>query len=361
VASTAPSRLVGYVASWRLGSNLRIADLPADRLTHIIYAFAGISSAGECVSLAPKVDQVALPELRRLKRIYPALKTSISVGGAGGSSAYPSVAQTVDSRKRFAQSCVTFMTANGLDGIDVDWEFPSASDEKVNLTLLLAELRAQLDRQGLADGAHYNLTIAAPAGPQHYLYLELDKLHQYVDWLNLMAYAFHGTWSTVTNFNAPLFAASSDPSTAIQRLFYNTDGAVQAYLGAGVPADKIVVGVPFYAYGWKGVADVNHGLYQSSGGLPPGTLAPGVFTFADLKSRFLPTYSRYWSDEAKVPWLYDASTGIMITYDDPQSLGVKADYVRSHGLGGAMIWELSGDDADHSLVNALATHLRPDS
>jgi chitinase len=352
-----PARLVGYLASWNVGPSYAITDVPAGKLTHLNYSFATVSDSGECVMANPKIDPQNFAELRNLRRRQPSVRTSISIGGAGSSKQFSPIAGSADARQRFAQSCVSFVKTHGFDGVDVDWEFPTDRDEGKAFTELLAELRRRLDDQAASDGSRYILTAAAPAGPAHYLDLELDRIGSFVDWVNLMTYAFHGTWSTITNFDAPLFASTTDPSPTLQRIVYNTDAAVQAYLAAGLAPDKLVVGVPFYGYGWKGVPDVNHGLYQPPNGLPPGTLAPGVFSYRDLAANYVPTYTRYWHDEALVPWLFNSQTGIMISYDDPESVGRKADYVREHSLGGAMIWELSADDPSHSLVNALFAHL----
>ena len=357
IPGVSAKRLVGYLPSWTLGQDYGVADVPAKSLTHLIYAFAKITESGECASASPKVDPSTFLDLRRLRATAKQLRTSISIGGEGGAAHFPTVAASIDSRQRFAASAIAYMKQNGFDGIDLDWEYPDGSDQKENFTALLAELRSELDSAGRIDGKPYVLTIAAPAGPAHYVNLELDRLAIFVDWFNLMTYAFHGTWSSTTNFNAPLFASSTDPSLTFQRIIYNTDAAVQAYLGAGVPPEKIVVGVPFYGYGWKGVPDINHGLYQPSEGLPAGTRGPGVFTYRDLKNHYIGTFPRYWHDEAQVPWLYDPNQGVMITYDDPDSVGVKADYVRTRGLGGVMAWELSSDDIGHSLVTAMHDHL----
>ena len=350
-------RIVGYLPSWAIGSEYAVADVPSKNLTHLIYAFARVTDTGDCEMASPNVDPSAFAELQRLRAANNNLHLSISIGGQGGSARFANASKSPEARSRFASSCAGFMKQHGFDGIDIDWEYPSGADQKVNYTALLVELRSQLDLLGQGDRRHYVLTVAASAGPAHYVDLELDQVAATVDWINLMTYAFHGTWSHLTNFNAPLFASSSDPSPAIQRIIYNTDAAVQAYLGAGVPGDKIVVGVPFYGYGWKGIPDVNHGLYQESAGLPDGTRGAGVFSYRDLKNRFIGTYARYWHDEAQVPWLYDSTAGVMITYDDPTSLAVKANYVRSHGLGGVMIWELSTDDVEHSLVTAIFDRL----
>jgi chitinase len=348
-----PGRLVGYLASWKIGPDYQVSDVPAAMLSHLIYAFASITDTGDCVMASPKSDPANLAALRRVRQKTASLRTLISIGGAGTAKRFSPIAKNSVSRQRFARSCAQFVKANGFDGVDVDWEFPAGREEGGYFADLLTEIRSQLDGQTSLTGERPLLTIAGAAGPAHYLDLDLERIGGIVDWINLMTFAFHGTWSSITNFNAPLFATLADPSSTVQRIVYNTDAAVQAYLAAGVTPSKIVVGVPFFGYGWSGVPDVNHGLYQNSTGTAPGTQAPGVFEYRDLKDHYLARYARYFHDEAKVPWLFNAQTGVMISYDDPESLGIKAEYARDQGLGGNMIWELSTDDHEHSLVSSL--------
>jgi chitinase len=130
-----------------------------------------------------------------------------------------------------------------------------------------------------------------------------------------------------------------------------------------VPADKIVLGVRFVGTGWQGVGPANNGLYQPDTGPAPGTWdAPGAapsgsFGYQDIEDNYLPSYTRRFDDETQVPWLYNADTGIMISYEDPQSLNAKADYALSNQLGGIMIWELGADDDQDTLVNTVAAAL----
>jgi chitinase len=131
---------------------------------------------------------------------------------------------------------------------------------------------------------------------------------------------------------------------------FNVDATVQAYLAAGIPPEKLVVGVPFYGRGWQSVPDVNHGLYQPGTGASIGTSEAGAFDYVDIKKNYLPTYQRFWQDETQVPWIYNPSTGIMITYEDPQSVKAKANYVKANHLAGMMFWELSNDGGE--LLNA---------
>jgi chitinase len=336
-----------------------VSDIPANVLTCVIYAFAGVSGDNECVSVKPADDNFNFPQLHQLKQQYPNLVTLISVGGASQSTNFPNAAANDATRQYFAQSCVQFMKQNGFDGIDIDWEYPTTG-QKQDFTALLAELRRQLDAQGTADGQYYLLTIAAPAGPHHYANLELNLIPSLLDWINLMSYDFTVASSKMTDFVAPLNAY--DPAIA-KHAAGNVDAAVQAYLNAGVPNNKLVLGTRFVGTGWQGVADAGNGLYQANDGPATGTwdgpgAAPGgSFGYQDLEQNYLSSYTRFWHDQAQVPWLYSTSSGVFITYEDAQSLQLKAGYVVKNQLGGIMIWHLAADDGQRSLVNTLASVL----
>lgn len=382
--SLAPDKkVVGYYAQWAAGRNAFVSGIAADKITHINYAFANVSDKGECIlgdetadvgrvfaanesvnGQADSTDAAALHgnfnQILELKQKYPHLQVLISVGGFNWSEHFSDAALTDDSRKTFAKSCVDLFLnkyKGVFDGIDIDWEYPGGGglsagrpEDKHNFTLLLAELRSELDALGAANGGkHYLLTIAAPAGAGNAQRFERSEFIQSLDWINLMAYDLHGTWESTTNFNAPLYHDSKDPGDAS----LNADAAVQEYLGAGVPKDKLVLGVPFYGRGWKGVPNTDNGLYQTGGGAAPGKFEDGAFNYTELKTDYMSTYKRYWDEEAQVPWLYSADTGIFIGYDDPQSIAAKAGYVKDQGLAGVMIWELSQGDGD--MLDAIQT------
>jgi len=358
--------LVGYYPGYATqAQNYPVADIPASQLTHVIYAFANVSTAGKCVSGSPAEDKINFPQLLQLKQNFPRLRTLISVGGAAESSTFPAAAATQSGRQKLAQSCVQFMKANGFDGIDIDWEFPSAQDTQ-NFTALLVELRQQLDAQGTTDKRSYLLTIAAPAGPSHYYNIDLAQIHPQLSWINLMTYNFYVASSAVTNLVAPLFPSQGDPAPPDTRATHYVDAAVRAYLAAGVPAEKVVMGVRFVATGWQGVPNKQNGLFQSNKGPAQGTWdktgkPTGNFGYQDLKQNYLGSYSRFWNADAKVPWLYNPTTQIMISYEDQQSLGVKADYAIANNLGGIMVWQLAADDQQHSLLSAIAGKLLSDT
>jgi chitinase len=268
------------------------------------------------------------------------------------------MAFTDQGRKKFAASCATFISKFGFDGVDIDWEYPCGGgmdptkgrpEDRQTFTLLLAELRSQLDAQGKSDHKEFLLTIAAPGLPRDFAGTDLAKIHPHLDWINLMSYDLAGIWSKVTGFNAPLYS-SGDASDEKE----NVDASVQAYLAAGVPKDKLVVGVPFYGKAWGGVKDVDHGLHQPPEGKPPRPPGGGEWTWRYLSDKYIDKVSpRFWNEKAKVPWSYDAKTGIFVTYDDPESIRLKAQYVREHDLGGVMIWELNQDDPQLSMLKAV--------
>ncbi len=224
-------------------------------------------------------------------------------------------------------------------------------EDKQNFTALLIALRDALDARGGAEIKRYLLTIAASARG-HRDDTELDRIHAPLDFLNLMTYDFAGFWSEATGFNAPLHPVPGHPEQP------SIEESVEAYLKAGVPREKIVIGVPFYGRGWTGVKDVNHGLFQPHDKqAAKGTHERGYWSYRGLVKSELQICERFWHDAAGVPWLFDAKRGLMISYDDPQSMQLKGKFARDQKLGGVMFWELSGDDEKSSLLSALTDGL----
>ncbi|HWO25040.1 MAG TPA: glycoside hydrolase family 18 protein [Kofleriaceae bacterium] len=363
-------RTVGYFAAWDVYDRAyNISDMPSDLLTVINYAFLNISPTGECIlgdayadvekvypgdSTDPTAVRGNFHQLQLLKQARPQLKVLLSVGGWTWSERFSDVALTDASRARFAQSCVALVAKYGFDGLDIDWEYPGGGgltpgrpEDTQNYTKLLAALRAALGTK--------LLTIAAPAAPAQIAKIEVAKVAQIVDWVNVMTYDFHGSFELRTNFSAPLAADPADGAPGAAAL--TVTAALRAWLSAGTPPIKLVAGMPLYGYGWSGVPAANNGLYQTATAIPMGTWAPGHFDYRDIVANYLPAMQRRVSPAAKSPWLYDPARALVITYDDAASLTAKTSLVRDLGLGGAMFWELSGDDAQHTLVRAVHAEL----
>lgn len=400
-------RVIGYFVQWGIyGRNYRVKNIDtsgsAAKLTHINYAFGNVRNnrcevgltipsdpntgaggdafadytkafgAGESVSGGADTWDQPLRgnwnQLKQLKAKHPGLKVLISLGGWTWSRGFASAARP-ENRQAFVASCIdayirgnlpvtdgaggTAAAAGVFDGIDLDWEYPAACglscggpEDNANFTALLAEFRSQLNavRPGLL------LTIAAGAGIDKIRVTDPGAYHQYLDYINVMTYDFHGTWDPQTNHHSALFDSPNDPSTGDQR-FYNSNDAIEAFLTRGVPAAKLNLGVGFYGRGWTGVANVNNGLYQN-GTAAPGTYEAGNEDYKVLKNR---PGTLFTDANARATWKYDGST--FWSYDTPAMIGEKMSYVKAQNLGGAFFWEFSGDDAQGELVNAISNGL----
>jgi chitinase len=342
-------KTVGYYAAWSRYSGFTPDKIDAKKLTHINYAFANIGSDLRITLGYPDIDEANIKQLNQLKTINPSLRTIISIGGWSWSSRFSDVALTEESRRIFAESCIEFMLKYGFDGIDIDWEYPVSgglptnirrTEDKQNFTLLLKTLREVLDKQKAIDGKNYILTFAGAAGNWYVKNVELSKINQYVDFAYIMTYDIHGSWEPLTNFNAPLY--SNDP---LQPYKISVDSAINDWLNAGFPKEKLIMGVPFYGFIYKSVTNINRGLYQTYSG-------SSSISYANIAANYfhLTDYIRYYHEDSKVPYLFNGST--FITYEDEQSMTEKANYVRGKGLSGIMIWELS-HDPNKVLLNQL--------
>ena len=359
-------RVVAYLASWGVRpKGLRVADIPADRLTHIFYAFGHVAADGRAQLGDSLLDMENFGALRELRRRFPHLRIAISLGGWGGSQYFSDAAATPDARRALVASTIERFIhrfPEVFDGVDVDWEFPVAgglpenhyrTEDRGNFTLLLAEFRRQLDSVGAGEGRRYELTIAASARPWEIATLELGELPRSLDWINVMTYDYHSV-DTIAHFNAPLHAAPGDPTPDL-----NIEASLRLFLDARVPPQQLAVGVPFYGRGYGGVAPERDGLFQRADYAGAPDWGSGGIDYRVLTSRAPERHGfrRYWQREAAVPWLYNPERRIWISYDDSQSVELKARYARQQGLGGIMFWELGGDDG--TLLRAIQRGLAP--
>ncbi|OXS53830.1 hypothetical protein B1A99_28445 [Cohnella sp. CIP 111063] len=359
-----PYRIIAYYPYWASYQKLGLSRFAESGITHLNYAFANIRG-GEVVAGDAAADRVNFAELKQIKKENPALEALISVGGWSWSGQFSDIALTAASRTRFAESAVRFIREHGFDGVDLDWEYPVSGglssnrtrpEDKKNFTLLLQELRNKLDEARQKDGKPYLLTIAAGASSSYVANTEMDKVAAIVDWINLMTYDYHGSWEKTANHHAPLYSDPKRPATSGA----SANDTVNFFLKAGVPANKLVLGIPFYGRGWTGCAATGSGLSQACKGLSDGAVAAGVHEFGNLEKQGWiggNGFVRYWDDVAKAPWLYQKATGTFVTYEDPESLAYKAGYIKTKGLGGAVAWEIS-QDFNGTLLKKLTQALK---
>ena len=324
-----------------------IDDLPiqAQKLTHINFAFANIAD-GKVVAGRPG-DSTYYDRLVALKRQNPNLKILYSVGGWSWSKGFSDAALTFESRERFARSAVNFMARNNLDGIDLDWEYPGLPgdnnthrpEDKENFTALLKSIREKLDKLSVQHEKekkdYYLLTIATGAFQAYLDHTDLRTAHQYLDFINIMTYDFYTSGAKTTGHHTNL---SPSYHNLTDYSMYSIK-AVEQHINSGIPHQKLVLGAAFYGRGWEDVEPVNNGLYQDYTG-------SGLsYSYQRLAADYINKngFVRYWDDGAEAPYLWNDSTRTFITYDDPESLHLKADYVLEKGLGGVMFWEYSHD------------------
>jgi chitinase len=407
-----------------------VNQIPADRLNVIDYAFATVTPDGRCGLTDPWSDYQAptwsgtdsvngvaddpnnldqhlfgnFNQLLELKAAHPALHVEMSIGGWTGSTYFSDAAATPASRQAFVASCIDLIingnlptggwptqaggpgAAAGLfDGINIDWEYPGVDPgngahhspaDVANATALLREFRTQLDAAGAVAGKHYSLTVDIAGGNIHSTgSWQLSQVARTVDWINLMSFDYHGSWDPLTDFNSPFALDPRAPIVGNGALqwTWNTAGSVAYFLLNGVPANKLVVGIPFYGKEYVGVAPTGHGLFQSHGpapandsptyhdlvdtGLADANLVPIGPTAVSGSGAGVNGFTRYFDFLAGAPWLYNPALngGTFISYVDPAAVRERIALDRVLGLRGAFAWEISNDDNAHDLVNAM-TH-----
>jgi chitinase len=330
-------------------------EIDAKKLTRVNYAFANIAN-GRIVEGLP-TDAANFGALNALKKANPRLTVLVSVGGWLWSGGFSDASLTPASRDVFIDSVEAFITRYNLDGLDVDWEFPGQPgaghtfrpEDKQNYTLLLKELRGRFDKMAGKLHRPLYLTTAVGATTDFLEHTEMGEVAKYVDTVNLMAYDYYEPGDQeITGNHAPLFTDPADPRGI------SADRSVREYEKAGVPADKIVLGVPFYGHVWGQVQATNHGLFQ------PGKPIPGAYAnYAAITSTMLGQgYARYWDSPASAPYLYNAEKQIFVSYEDPQSLALKCKYVYEQHLKGVMFWDYAGDPSG-TLLGAIDAGLKP--
>jgi chitinase len=247
----------------------------------------------------------------------------------------------------------------------VDWEYPGLVgtgntyrvEDKENFTALMAELRSALDAQGAASGRRLLLTFAAGAFRDFLEHTEMHRVQQSVDFVNLMTYDFReAPGDALAGHHANLYTNPADDKAN------SADRAVLDFIEAGVPAYKLVLGVPFYGRAWGDVGGdpAAHGLYQ------PGQAPSGdriETRYASLAARLVDRngFTRYWDPVSEAPFLWNPERRVFVSYEDPESLRAKCRYIRDRGLGGTMFWEYYADRSG-ALLGTLFDGLRgPDA
>lgn len=214
---------------------------------------------------------------------------------------------------------------------------------------LLQTVRAALDAYGssLSTPHHFELTVASPAGEQNLKNMNLPAMDQCLDFWNLMAYDFAGSWDTNAGHQANLFPSMTNPASTP----FNAQAAIEYHTSHGVRADRIVLGMPLYGRAFENT----DGMGKPFSGTGPGTWEAGVYDFKKLP---LEGAKEIWDQEAGGSYCYNGEKRELVSYDTLKMAMRKADWVKEVGLGGTMWWESSADgEGDKSIISAVADGL----
>ncbi|KAK0667373.1 family 18 putative glycoside hydrolase [Cercophora samala] len=355
-----------YFTNWGIyGNNFQPQDLPADRITHVLYSFADIASDGEVFSSDTYSDLEkryptdswndqgssnnaygCVKQLYLLKKKHRQLKVLLSIGGWTYSPKFAPVAATAAGRRRFCSSAVKLVSDWGFDGLDIDWEYPASAGEAADFVSLLKECRQTLDEYSAkhAPGYHMPITIACPAGPMHYNQMDIPNMDRYIDAWHLMAYDYAGSWDTLSGHQSNVFPSTTNPNSTR----YSTEKAVNDYIAKGVSPGKIVLGLPLYGRGFEATS----GPGRPYNGIGEGSAQAGIWNYKDLPR---PGAKEFWDGEAVAAWSFDEKRQEMVSYDTVRSAVEKVKYLRGKGLGGTVFWEAAGDKVgeEESLVKTV--------
>ncbi|MEU7040657.1 glycoside hydrolase family 18 chitinase [Streptomyces varsoviensis] len=331
-------------------------------------------------------------QLKKVKAKYPKLKALISIGGWTYSKYFSDVAKTDASRQKFVKSCIDMYIKGDLpvtngrggkgaaagifDGFDIDWEWPGAEghagnhiskDDKANNTLLFAEFRKQLNALSAETGKKYLLTAFTPADPA-----KIDagwdittkdgtpSVFDYMDFANVQGYDFHGSGSDNswepkrTGHQGNLYQDAKDPYDTK----FSVEKTVNAYLDAGVKPSQVALGLAFYGRGWQQVADGGaNGVWQTANGAAPGQFPEEAGTRGyDNLIASVPNLKIYHDEQSVATYGYTGNNGQWWTFDDVWSINKKTAWLKTKKLGGAMIWEMTGDSG--ALMTAVDNGLK---
>lgn len=336
--------IIAYVGGFR-----GIADIDSlnpKKMSHINYAFVDVKDNRAWLH-NEGTDTINFRNLNALKKQNKDLKILISMGGWSWSKNFSDAVLTDTSTRSFAYSCIDIVSKYDLDGVDIDWEYPGMigdnnkfrPEDKQGYTRLFRELRLGLDSLKKITRKTYLVTTAVGGSYDYIEHTEMDKVAQYCDFINLMSYDYAGPSDTISSHHTNLYTSSDDTSQG------STDKSVKAFLAAGVPAKKLVVGLGFYGKGWKMPTTDNNGLYRRVETYTRG----GGFAYLKDSLENKNGFIKYWDDVAKAPYLFNRETKIFITYDDERSIREKCAYIKKNNLAGAMFWEYSSDKKEYLL------------
>lgn len=379
--------IIGYYPSWQMykrGGLIKPENVDYSKYTILMYSFFapdtnatlwGTDAWADTILLRGNIDwgkgeTFYYPNTSIIDQAHVwGTKVIPSIGGWSLSDNFPKIAADPNKRARFASQCVALLKNFNFDGIDIDWEYPGYEEhhgtpqDKQNYTLFMKAIRDSIDAYGKTINYKFLLTAAYGANLSQMENIEWDKCNEFMDFFNMMTYDFNGTWSSETNHNSPLYNPSKGTQASMDECFRLL---TEKY---GVPSNKINMGVAWY--GRTFVTKDKPELYGPHvGKVDDKTFAvdegsPQYFNILYQMNKF----EKKWDDKAQVPYLIGKNLNTFVSYDDEESIKLKAEYVVKNNMAGVIIWDATGDYVETApgsgrikstpLVNKLNEVLKP--
>lgn len=364
--------IIGYYPNWQWYDRAKLVNpmtIDYAKYSIINYAFFKPEVSGALVSTDAWADENLLlgqinwsttpvsyyPNTSIIERAHNAnTKVLPSIGGWTLSYNFPTIAADATKRDTFAHSCCNLIRTYHFDGIDIDWEYPGYAPnggtvaDKQNFTLLLQTLKDSLTALGAQQSKTYLLTACFGASRSNMQNIEWNNVKNILDIMNLMTYDYFGSWDAVANHNAPLYKPTQGDAT------FNIDSTVSYLINNyQVPASKIAAGVAFYGRSAK--TSTAPALFAPIIGTDNVTFSDDAGTptyYNVLKMQNL--FTRLWDANAQVPYLVgNGSLQTFVSYDDQESIALKANYIKTKNLRGAIIWEITGDYVETTIGSGI--------
>ncbi|RUS78750.1 hypothetical protein EGW08_013501, partial [Elysia chlorotica] len=334
-------------------------DIDPHLCTHVIFAFVDITADGTDLTPFNRNDQGPGGLYNRtlaLREKNQALKVLLAVGGWQiGSKPFIPMVRTDSNRRRWVTNVITYLRRHGFDGFDVDWEFPatrgSPEDDKFKFTLLMKELFEAFAREAKETGREKLILTMATASGTFYINqsYEPSKIirqgREYVDYMLLMTYNYHGQWERRTGHHSGLYPHRDDPQHGEMAQLYQ-EWSINYWLDVGIPKEKLIVGIPTYAMSFT-LADQSEtgvGAPAIGGGrMGKYTKETGILAYYEICENLRESgWRSVWLDEQAVPYAYGGDQ--WAGYENTRSVTLKAENIVTRGLAGAFVWSVEMGD-----------------
>ncbi|KAJ8980927.1 hypothetical protein NQ317_011570 [Molorchus minor] len=331
-------KVICSYASWQAYKGTFPEDLDVSLCTHLVYAYIGLFPDGRVrvqdnpLDLGDSSKRGLYYRMTDLKNLKTNLKVLLSVGGAGASNAslYSSMAADPQKRRIFISSAKAILKTYNFDGLDIEWHIPAVED-KVNYITLLREIRNDFKQHG------YLLTASVRSDPTNSGY-DGAQMNDILDWVVVKTFDMYGAWSKYTGQNSPLYASSEEYEWEKQHL--SVDVSAKNWLAAGMTKEKLILSIAFYGRSFTLADRSQHGIHAPIAGPGPGEDG-GFLRYSEI-CRSYNDWTRVWDNEQKNPYRYNEDK--WFGYDDKESVGIKATYIKSNGYLGVNVWPVDGDD-----------------